>query len=128
MKGRTAMATEAQVLDAMMQVEDPELGVNVVDLGLMPAHRHDRGRDQLRAGRFGRHPGGRDQLDLVAPLDSRPHERGRQGGAAVDGLRDLRDPGPAWTRVKEPTPWHYQHWSSRRVSCRGTRSSATRGT
>src|SRR6266498_2223189 len=32
MKGRTAMATEAQVLDAMMQVEDPELGVNVVDL------------------------------------------------------------------------------------------------
>src|SRR6266511_517379 len=35
MKGRTAMATEAQVLDAMMQVEDPELGVNVVDLGLI---------------------------------------------------------------------------------------------
>ncbi len=29
------MATEAQVLDAMMQVEDPELGVNVVDLGLI---------------------------------------------------------------------------------------------
>jgi len=35
MKGRTTMATESQVLDAMMQVEDPELGVNVVDLGLI---------------------------------------------------------------------------------------------
>ncbi len=29
------MATEEQVLDAMMVVEDPELGVNVVDLGLV---------------------------------------------------------------------------------------------
>jgi metal-sulfur cluster biosynthetic enzyme len=29
------MATEEQVLDAMRQVEDPELGVNVVDLGLV---------------------------------------------------------------------------------------------
>jgi metal-sulfur cluster biosynthetic enzyme len=29
------MATEAQVLEAMMQVEDPELGINVVDLGLV---------------------------------------------------------------------------------------------
>jgi metal-sulfur cluster biosynthetic enzyme len=29
------MATEEQVLDGMRQVEDPELGVNVVDLGLI---------------------------------------------------------------------------------------------
>jgi metal-sulfur cluster biosynthetic enzyme len=29
------MATEAQILEAMKQVEDPELGVNVVDLGLV---------------------------------------------------------------------------------------------
>jgi metal-sulfur cluster biosynthetic enzyme len=28
-------ATEADVLEAMKQVEDPELGVNVVDLGLV---------------------------------------------------------------------------------------------
>lgn len=29
------MATEGQILEAMKQVEDPELGVNVVDLGLV---------------------------------------------------------------------------------------------
>ncbi len=29
------MATESQILEAMKQVEDPELGVNVVDLGLV---------------------------------------------------------------------------------------------
>src|SRR6266487_921171 len=31
----TTTATEADVLEAMKQVEDPELGVNVVDLGLV---------------------------------------------------------------------------------------------
>jgi len=29
------MASEADILEAMKQVEDPELGVNVVDLGLL---------------------------------------------------------------------------------------------
>jgi len=29
------MATDEEILDAMRQVEDPELGVNVVDLGLV---------------------------------------------------------------------------------------------
>lgn len=29
------MATEVEILEAMKQVEDPELGVNVVDLGLV---------------------------------------------------------------------------------------------
>jgi len=29
------MASEAEILEAMKQVEDPELGVNVVDLGLL---------------------------------------------------------------------------------------------
>jgi metal-sulfur cluster biosynthetic enzyme len=29
------VATDEEILDAMKQVEDPELGVNVVDLGLV---------------------------------------------------------------------------------------------
>ena len=29
------MATESDILEAMKQVEDPELGVNVVDLGVL---------------------------------------------------------------------------------------------
>ena len=29
------MATEDQIREAMMQVEDPEIGINVVDLGLL---------------------------------------------------------------------------------------------
>ncbi|HRC07305.1 MAG TPA: metal-sulfur cluster assembly factor, partial [Miltoncostaeales bacterium] len=29
------MASDGEIRDAMMQVEDPELGINVVDLGLL---------------------------------------------------------------------------------------------
>jgi metal-sulfur cluster biosynthetic enzyme len=47
MKGRTAMVTEAQVLDAMMQVEDPELGVNVVDLGLVYGVRQEQDGEKV---------------------------------------------------------------------------------
>jgi metal-sulfur cluster biosynthetic enzyme len=39
------MATEADIFEAMKQVEDPELGVNVVDLGLVD------GVDQVAEGR-----------------------------------------------------------------------------
>ena len=39
------MATEADILEAMKQVEDPELGVNVVDLGLVyGVENEDEGR------------------------------------------------------------------------------------
>ena len=37
------MATEAEILEAMKQVEDPELGVNVVDLGLVRRRPGGRG-------------------------------------------------------------------------------------
>ena len=35
------MATDTDILEAMKQVEDPELGVNVVDLGLVYGIRRD---------------------------------------------------------------------------------------
>jgi metal-sulfur cluster biosynthetic enzyme len=35
------MTTDEEILDAMKQVEDPELGVNVVDLGLVYGIRRD---------------------------------------------------------------------------------------
>ena len=43
------MATEAQILEAMKQVEDPELGVNVVDLGLVYGVEQDE--NAVRAAR-----------------------------------------------------------------------------
>ena len=37
------MATDGEIRDAMMQVEDPELGINVVDLGLLYEVHQDEG-------------------------------------------------------------------------------------
>ncbi len=51
------MATEAQVLDAMMQVEDPELGVNVVDLGLIYGVDFEEEGRRSRSTGSGRPPG-----------------------------------------------------------------------
>ena len=105
------MATEADIFEAMKQVEDPELGVNVVDLGLVyGVDQEDDGhkvrldmtlttvacpltdmieRDQRRPGRPGRHPGGRDQLGLVASLGPQRLTEDGKGGPAFHGLCDL---------------------------------------
>ena len=66
------MASEADILEAMKQVEDPELGVNVVDLGLV------YGVDQEDDGR----KGGRRRTD---PGDD---------GDREERDADLDDPGP----------------------------------
>ena len=42
------MATDGEIRDAMMEVEDPELGINVVDLGLLyDVHQDEEGNVRL---------------------------------------------------------------------------------
>ncbi len=41
------MATDEEIITAMKQVEDPELGVNVVDLGLVYGVEQDDGKVQI---------------------------------------------------------------------------------
>ena len=133
------MATDADIFEAMKQVEDPELGVNVVDLGLVyGVDQEDEGRkvrldmtpttvaclltDMIEGATNAALIGLDDiqevEINLVwSPPGSRPAQRGRQGGPAFHGLRDLEGFGQ-----------RFQHWLNRRASCRGTRSPATPAT
>ena len=113
----TATASRDDVVEAMKDVVDPELGINVVDLGLvydvhidahsnavldmtldfcgLPADRRDPGPDQLGP----RGPGRRrhDQLGLDAAVGSRQDHPRRSGAAARARVQRLRGSpaGPA---------------------------------
>jgi hypothetical protein len=49
-EGDAAMVTEEQAWEALKQIEDPELGLNIVDLGLVSPGLGWRRRGQCRAG------------------------------------------------------------------------------
>ena len=63
--------TEAQVLDALRPVEDPELHRSIVDLGMVAAIAIDR-----RPGRRHRRPH-RGRLPAASEITERVTERGR---------------------------------------------------
>jgi metal-sulfur cluster biosynthetic enzyme len=85
------MATEDKILEAMKQVEDPELGVNVVDLGLI------YGIDIQDEGR-------RVVLDMTLTSAACPLTDMIVGAsrAALIGLDDIEDVDVNW--VWSP-PW-----------------------
>src|SRR6266540_2885611 len=85
------MASEAQIFEAMKQVEDPELGVNVVDLGLL------YGVEQEDDGR-------RVVLDMTLTSAACPLTDMIEGAtnAALVGLDGIEEVGINW--VWSP-PW-----------------------
>jgi metal-sulfur cluster biosynthetic enzyme len=85
------MATESDILEAMKQVEDPELGVNVVDLGLV------YGVDQEDQGR-------KVRLDMTLTTVACPLTDMIEGAtnAALVGLDDIQEVEINW--VWSP-PW-----------------------
>jgi metal-sulfur cluster biosynthetic enzyme len=118
------MATESDILEAMKQVEDPELGVNVVDLGLV------YGVDQEDEGR-------KVRLDMTLTPVACPLPDMIEGAtnAALVGLDDIQEVEINWVwsppcaparhpedgkRAQRPmafaiervfdSPWHSQHW------------------
>lgn len=75
------MITEEQVFEAMKQVEDPELGVNVVDLGLVYGVTLDE-------------PGHRVVLDMTlttvaCPLTDMIEDASRDALVGMDGVEDI---------------------------------------
>jgi metal-sulfur cluster biosynthetic enzyme len=85
------MATDADIFEAMKQVEDPELGVNVVDLGLV------YGVDQEDEGR-------KVRLDMTLTTVACPLTDMIEGAtnAALVGLDDIQEVEINW--VWSP-PW-----------------------
>jgi metal-sulfur cluster biosynthetic enzyme len=85
------VATDEEILDAMKQVEDPELGVNVVDLGLV------YGVEQADEGRH-------VTLDMTLTSAGCPLTDMIEGGAraALVGLHGIEDIDINW--VWTP-PW-----------------------
>ena len=85
------MATDTDILEAMKQVEDPELGVNVVDLGLV------YGVDQEDEGR-------KVRLDMTLTTVACPLTDMIEGAtnAALVGLDDIQEVEINW--VWSP-PW-----------------------
>ena len=85
------MATDTDILEAMKQVEDPELGVNVVDLGLV------YGVDQEEEGR-------KVRLDMTLTTVACPLTDMIEGAtnAALIGLDDIQEVEINW--VWSP-PW-----------------------
>ncbi len=139
------MATDTDILEAMKQVEDPELGVNVVDLGLVyGVGQEDEGR--------------KVRLDMTLTTVACPLTDMIEGAtnAALIGLDDIQEVEINWVwsppgaRTGSPRTarwpcgpwasrsdaierdverrWRYLHWLNRRPSCRGTRSPATPAT
>ena len=85
------MATEADIFEAMKQDEDPELGVNVVDLGLVyGVGQEDEGR--------------KDRLDMTLTTVACPLTDMIEGAtnAALIGLDDIQEVEINW--VWSP-PW-----------------------